>query len=206
MLTMCTRICLTRWIPQTSQASNVMSWLVRKQPGWRTTLNGLIQRQASWSQLEQIFLTEHFTQWSVYIRIYSHLCLDGWLYIAFTSNESWILPRASFGNIAISHLANCLRSVSFASVSCPLRSRVNLSCTPASARWWPRPAPSRPSPSCCAGSRRRRTVSLYGAHQGTPPPQTPARAPGSLSSRTPQIMASCLCYRGGSWGGGSQCY
>lgn len=75
----------------------------------------------------------------------------------------------------------------------PRRSRVNSSCTPASAPWWPRRAPSQPSQSSWGGSKRRRTGSSSDTRQSIRPLRTPARAleVASQTSRTPRTTASC---------------
>lgn len=73
------------------------------------------------------------------------------------------------------------------------RSQASLSCTPASAPWWPRRAPSQPSQSFWGGSKRRRTGSSSDTHQSIQPLQTPARAleVANQTSKTPRTTASC---------------
>lgn len=89
-------------------------------------------------------------------------------------------------------LENILRLIT----SCPkqvnsishFRSRVNLSCTRASAPLSQKPVPSTPSPNCCAGSRRRKTVCLSDTLRNTPQPPTPVRALKEVRVKLNQIM------------------
>lgn len=70
------------------------------------------------------------------------------------------------------------------------RSRVNSSCTRASAPLSQKPVPSTPSPSCCAGSRRRKTVCLSDTLRNTPQPPTPVRALKEVRVQLNWIMIS----------------
>lgn len=91
-------------------------------------------------------------------------------------------------------LENILRLIT----SCPkqvnsishFRSRVNLSCTRASAPLSRKPVPSMPSPNCCAGSRRRKTVCLSDTLRNTPQPPTPVRALKEVRVQLNRIMIS----------------